>query len=144
MSLGTAQDLNFKVGDGFILCDLGGGTVDLITYRVASRNPTRVKEATIGSGDQCGGTFVDRAFLEWLELRVGSHDFVNMFGCRSEQIACNTLSKKAARMLRDFILDAKSGFSGTETNHIRLPSPLNSIEEDSIRGISDGEITIRP
>jgi hypothetical protein len=47
-------------------------------------------------------------------------------------------------MLQDFTLEVKSGFSGSETNHLRLPSPLNSIEEDEARGIYDGEITITP
>ncbi|KAL1801372.1 hypothetical protein ACET3X_001714 [Alternaria dauci] len=141
---GTTQNANFAVDDGFIVCDMGGGTVDLISYRVTKVEPTVIEEATVGGGDQCGGSFVDRAFLKWLERRLGTQDFVNIVGCRSEDVPHTSLSKKAARMLQDFTLEVKSGFSGTETNHLRLPSPLNSIEEDEVRGICDGEITITP
>ena len=98
----------------------------------------------MGGGDQCGGSFVGRAFLKWLERRLGTKYFVNIVGCRSEDVPHTSLCKKAARMLQDFTLEVKSGFSGSETNHLRLPSPLNSIEEDEARGIYDGEITITP
>ena len=141
---GTAQDTQFAVGDGFIVCDMGGGTVDLISYRVAGLDPTIVEEATIGNGDQCGGSFVDRAFLEWLERRLGSQDFEKLTGCRSEDIPHTSLSPKAAKMLQNFTLCAKSGFSGDEENYLTLPKPLNAIEDDETRGICDGEIKIKP
>lgn len=60
---------------------MGGGTVDLISYRIASLKPTVIEEATVGGGDQCGGAFVDRAFLKILELRLGGEDFVRLAGC---------------------------------------------------------------
>ena len=48
---GTTQDTQFAVGDGFILCDMGVGTVDLIAYRVTGLQPTTVEEATVGCGE---------------------------------------------------------------------------------------------
>ncbi|KAH6633342.1 Hsp70 family protein [Boeremia exigua] len=138
----TAHDTQFATGDGFILCDLGGGTADLISYKVARLSPTVVEEITVGSGDQCGGTFVDRAFLQWLERRLGTEDFVKIAGCRSEQIPRTMLSNKAARMLQNFTLEVKGGFSGTESYTLQLPSPLSAIEDDEVRGIEDGEIRI--
>jgi molecular chaperone DnaK (HSP70) len=141
---GTAQDQELAVGIGFIVCDMGGGTVDLISYRVAELDPTVVEEATVGSGDQCGGSFIDRAFLRWLERRLGAADFEKIAGCRSEDIPRTSLTAKLGRMVQDFTLEAKSGFSGSETNFLRLPAPLNAIEEDVLRGIADGEILITP
>lgn len=140
----TIHDADFAVGDGFTVCDMGGGTVDLISYRVTSLNPVRVEEATVGNGDQCGGSFVDRAFLTLLEKRLGSKDFEKIAGCRSEELPLASLSAKASRMLQDFNLEAKSGFSGTETYFLRLPPPLSGIEEDGIRGILDGEMELTP
>jgi molecular chaperone DnaK (HSP70) len=61
---GTTQDHLLAIDDGFVICDMGGGTVDLISYRVAELLPTVVEEATIGTGHQCGGSSVDRAFLK--------------------------------------------------------------------------------
>jgi hypothetical protein len=140
----TAHENQLKVGDGFTVCDMGGGTVDLISYRIAGLAPIVVEEATVGNGDQCGGTFVDRAFLKWLECRLGLPDFVTIAGCRSEEVPRTSLAKKAAVMLQDFTLMVKSGFSGTEKNYLRLPAPLSALDDDEARGICDGEITINP
>jgi hypothetical protein len=139
---GTAQESKVKVGDGFTVCDLGGGTVDLISYRVAGLDPIVLEEATVGIGDQCGGSVVDRNFLRWLERRLGTSDFISIAGCRSEDVPRTSLSKKAAIMLQDFTLEVKSGFSGVETNVLRLPAPLSALDDDEARGISDGEITV--
>jgi hypothetical protein len=139
---GSVQDDQFAVGDGFIVCDMGGGTVDMISYRVASLNPTTLEEATIGSGDQCGGSFVERKFIQSLERRLGTADFVTIAGTRSDDLPRTSLTPKMSRMIQDFVLEAKGGFSGTEKNHIRLPSPLNSIEEDHARRIYGGEIEL--
>jgi hypothetical protein len=139
---GTAQNEQLAVGDGFIVCDMGGGTVDLISYRVKSLEPTIIEEATIGNGAQCGGSFVDRAFLRWLECRLGTVDFVKIAGCRSEEIPRISLNRKAAKIMQDFTLEVKTGFSGTEVGYLVLPTPLSAIEEDKSRGILDGEITV--
>lgn len=141
---GTAQDKELEVGDGFMVCDMGGGTVDLISYKVASLQPTTISEATIGSGAQCGGTFVDREFLKWLEHRLGTTDFIKIAGCRSEDVPRTSLAKKAAQMLQDFTLEAKTCFSGDEPYCLRLPAPLSAIEEDESRGICDGELELTP
>ncbi|KAF1833755.1 hypothetical protein BDW02DRAFT_589443 [Decorospora gaudefroyi] len=139
---GGVQDEQFAIGDGFIVCDMGGGTVDLISYRVSDLAPTTLEEATVGSGDQCGGSFVERGFLKWLERRLGTADFVLIVGERSEDLPRTSLSTKLNRMVQDFILEAKSCFSGIETNFLRLPVPLSSVEDDEKRGIQDGEIKI--
>jgi len=141
---GTAQDQDLKLGDSFIICDMGGGTVDLVAYRVAELDPTVVEEATVGTGDQCGGSFIDRAFLRWLERRLGTADFLKIAGCRSEDIPRTSMTAKLGRMVQDFTLEVKSGFSGSETNFLRLPAPLNAIQDDRARGIMNGEIMISP
>ncbi|KAF2830509.1 actin-like ATPase domain-containing protein [Ophiobolus disseminans] len=139
---GSVQDEQFAIGDGFIVCDMGGGTVDLVSYRIAELEPTTLEEATVGSGDQCGGSFVEQEFLKWLERRLGTEDFVAIAGARSEHLPRTSLPAKVSRMLQDFVFEAKSGFSGTEINFLRLPAPLNAIVDDELRGIVDGEIMI--
>lgn len=141
---GGAQAEKLSIGDGFVVCDMGGGTVDLISYRVAELQPTVVEEATVGNGDQCGATFVDRAFIQWLEDKLGIEDFLKIAGCRAKDIPRTSMPQKLGRMVSDFIMEAKSGFSGKENNFIRLPAPLNALEDDETRGICDGEIAITP
>jgi hypothetical protein len=84
---GTAQESELRIGDGFTVCDLGGDTVDLTSYKVAGLDPIVLEEATVGIGDQCGGDTVDRTFLRWLERRLGAPDFVLIAGCRSEEVS---------------------------------------------------------
>lgn len=140
---GTAQNRDFKVGDGFIVCDMGGGTVDLIAYKVTKLKPIQIQEATVGNGAQCGGTFVDRRFLKFLELRLGTTDFMSLAGCRSEEVPYSSLAKRVSLMLQNFQQTAKSGFSGDEDYTQELKGPLSNIELDEARGITDGEILLK-
>lgn len=140
---GTAQDKQLAVGDGFVVCDMGGGTVDLISYKVASINPTTLEEATIGTGDQCGGSFVERAFLQWLEDKLGHDDFQEVAGCAAADIARTSLPARLGRMIQEFTACAKPGYCGGDTDYeLRLPAPLNTIACDASRSILNGEILI--
>ncbi|KAF2849836.1 Hsp70 family protein [Plenodomus tracheiphilus IPT5] len=141
---GRAQDEQLKVGDGIIICDMGGGTVDLTAYSVTGLQPTVIEEATVGVGDQCGATFVDRAFIHWLEDTLGMEDFLKIAGCRAKDVPHTSPSQQLGRILTDFIMEAKSGFSGNQHNFLRLPAPLNRLDDDDSRGICDGEIAISP
>jgi len=58
---------NIKVGDTFVLCDAGGGTVDLISYKVSALHPLlQIAEASPGSGSLCGSSFLNRIFQKLL------------------------------------------------------------------------------
>lgn len=62
---------NLSVGDTFVICDAGGGTVDLISYTVTKLNPIiEVKEAAPGSGGRCGSTFINGRFKDYLQFRL--------------------------------------------------------------------------
>jgi len=60
-----------KVGESFVLCDAGGGTVDLISYTITELHPIlKIKEAAAGSGGLCGSTFLNRRFGEFLTKKL--------------------------------------------------------------------------
>ncbi|OHE92391.1 hypothetical protein CORC01_12318 [Colletotrichum orchidophilum] len=73
-ALATMKDLSkmptAKVGNHIVVCDAGGGTVDLITYEILSLKPFIVREAVQGDGDLCGGVFLDEAFVKMLQEKV--------------------------------------------------------------------------
>ncbi|KAJ0313193.1 hypothetical protein COL516b_000122 [Colletotrichum fioriniae] len=73
-ALATMKDLSkmptTEVGDHIVVCDAGGGTVDLITYEILSLDPFIVREAVQGDGDLCGGVFLDEAFVNMLQEKV--------------------------------------------------------------------------
>ena len=39
-----------KIGDAFVLCDTGGGTVDLISYEITKIEPFELRELVKGTG----------------------------------------------------------------------------------------------
>ncbi|KAI0457938.1 hypothetical protein F5B21DRAFT_512378 [Xylaria acuta] len=58
-------------GQTFVIADLGGGTVDLVSLRVKATQPQLVLEEVVeGEGALCGATFLDQAFLVCLEKKV--------------------------------------------------------------------------
>ncbi|PTB58747.1 hypothetical protein M431DRAFT_490370 [Trichoderma harzianum CBS 226.95] len=61
---------DMEVGDHFIVCDAGGGTVDVITYTVIQTDPIRVEESVKGDGKLCGATFLDDFFLTALRNKI--------------------------------------------------------------------------
>ena len=64
---------DIKVGDTFVLCDAGGGTVDLISYKVKALKPTlSIEEATPGSGMLCGSSFLNRIFEKFLKDKLAA------------------------------------------------------------------------
>lgn len=73
-ALGHNTLYNFSVGDTVVVCDAGGGTVDLITYRITALQPVlRVTEAAPGRGDCCGSTLLNHRFDSFLRNKLSSH-----------------------------------------------------------------------
>ncbi|RSL99786.1 hypothetical protein CDV31_012037 [Fusarium ambrosium] len=70
-SIHHVQDL-IEVGARVMVCDLGGGTVDITSYEVQSISPgLKLRELCVGGGGKCGGTFVDRNFHAFMKKRFG-------------------------------------------------------------------------
>jgi molecular chaperone DnaK (HSP70) len=65
-------DVVVKCGDGVMICDCGGGTVDITTYVVTNMNPLQFDEAIAGIGGKCGSTYIDRNFHVWMSSQFGS------------------------------------------------------------------------
>ena len=66
---------SIQIGDTFVLCDAGGGTVDLISYTVTELKPIlKVQEAASGSGRLCGSTFLNRIFQKYLVDKLSLND----------------------------------------------------------------------
>ncbi|KAF3906916.1 hypothetical protein AA313_de0202975 [Arthrobotrys entomopaga] len=64
--------LSLPQGENFVICDAGGGTVDLISYEVVEASPKlKLKESAVGTGAKCGSSYIDEAFLKLLRQRIG-------------------------------------------------------------------------
>ncbi|KAK7426412.1 hypothetical protein QQZ08_007167 [Neonectria magnoliae] len=73
-ALATLKDLSkrsvIKRGDTIVVCDAGGGTVDLISYVIESVDPFSVKECVQGEGGLCGAVFLDEGFINLIKQKV--------------------------------------------------------------------------
>ncbi|RBR20114.1 uncharacterized protein FIESC28_05393 [Fusarium coffeatum] len=72
-ALATLHDLGRQLqpNEIYIVCDAGGGTVDLITYKIGSVDPLLLEEAVPGTGGLCGRIFIDQEFKAILQNRLG-------------------------------------------------------------------------
>lgn len=59
------------VGKKFVVCDAGGGTVDLITYEILELHNLQVKEVTEGTGGKCGSSMLNDRFRRYLKKKHG-------------------------------------------------------------------------
>ncbi|KFA54890.1 hypothetical protein S40293_08558 [Stachybotrys chartarum IBT 40293] len=73
-ALATMSDLSgrpdIQENDHFIVCDAGGGTVDIITYMVVKTSPMNVRESVKGDGKLCGAIFLDEGFSSRLRRKM--------------------------------------------------------------------------
>ncbi|KAI0437685.1 hypothetical protein F4803DRAFT_537506 [Xylaria telfairii] len=68
---GHNKYVNLEPGQTFVIADLGGGTVDLVSFRVqATRPQLALEEVVEGQGALCGAAFLDQAFLACLERKL--------------------------------------------------------------------------
>ncbi|XHG03295.1 hypothetical protein AWENTII_006610 [Aspergillus wentii] len=72
-TLQASNPHGLDIGDTIVICDAGGGTVDLITFSIIEFKPNlRLKEEAPGTGSLCGSTFLNRRFEEFIEERLSS------------------------------------------------------------------------
>ncbi|KAI0381746.1 hypothetical protein F5Y04DRAFT_288292 [Hypomontagnella monticulosa] len=59
-----------KPGMTFVVADIGGGTVDCISYIVNEGDSFQLQEVVEGDGALCGSTFLDSAFRESVKQKI--------------------------------------------------------------------------
>ncbi|KAI0125116.1 hypothetical protein BJ170DRAFT_488835 [Xylariales sp. AK1849] len=106
-----------NVGDSFVICDAGGGTVDLISYTITRLRPIlEVKEAAPGSGALCGSTFLNRRFETFLKGRIGRERGFD------EEIMADAMERFEEQTKRHFTMSALPN----DTFQIPVPGLANN------------------
>ncbi|KAF5708419.1 Hsp70 chaperone protein [Fusarium mundagurra] len=73
------QERALGIGDAFVLCDAGGGTVDLITYEVISTTGSlQLAEVVPGSGGMAGSLGLNKRFAEAVQDLVGEEEWIKL------------------------------------------------------------------
>ncbi|KAG0241529.1 hypothetical protein BGW41_005838 [Actinomortierella wolfii] len=121
------EQFNLRHGDRFMICDAGGGTVDLIVFEVDYSSGTRIlKEVTRGSGASCGSGFLDENFNGLVRHKLGRY---------------NMPPKAWAQIIEEFVFMHKPQFDGDDDSFISMPSQVAGIVDMDMR-LEDGHLCI--
>ncbi|KAH7008907.1 hypothetical protein EDB80DRAFT_574486 [Ilyonectria destructans] len=124
-----AEENALAPGDTFIVCDAGGGTVDLISYKVNQTNPLEIEECAIGDGGLCGSIFLDTSFEKHIRTLVGETQYANI----------KPIHK--LRMMKMFELGVKRSFTSESNKDYSVD--LRGVEDNFDEGIEDDCITLK-
>ncbi|OTA93248.1 hypothetical protein M434DRAFT_11786 [Hypoxylon sp. CO27-5] len=109
-----------NVGDAFVVCDAGGGTVDLITYEVTSLSPAlELVEVVPGSGGMAGSLGLNKRFTEAVQNLVGDEQWIKL--------------KKGvgwSKALNEWEKIIKTGFQGDLDEEYFVSFPQAKLEDD--------------
>ncbi|KAI1307667.1 hypothetical protein EDD11_004448 [Mortierella claussenii] len=121
------EQFNLRHGDRFMICDAGGGTVDLIVFQVDYSSGTRaLTEVTRGSGASCGSGFLDENFSMLVRQKLQRYD----------------LQPKAwAQIMEEFVFMHKPQFDGDEDSFISMPATVANVVDLDMR-LEDGLLAI--
>lgn len=126
-----------RIGDNLIICDCGGGTVDLTSVKIISLSPLQVEESAPGIGALCGGAFLNLRFEDLVRERIGSDTFDDL--CRRKPRAWATAHK-------EFEENVKRNFdpsnSQVEYDKKKFYIPLPGVPDDPAAGIEDGYLAL--
>lgn len=131
-TLKAIQPNHLKVGDHFVVCDAGGGTVDLIAYRIRGLNPLRVEESVVGTGGLCGSAFLNYRFEDFVRGRLGRERFEAMRGKKGKTW------NMGLRYFEEFV---KRNFDDEdEEQEVNVPFP--GLPDDEEVGLESGFLTM--
>ncbi|KAH8656043.1 hypothetical protein BGZ60DRAFT_567892 [Tricladium varicosporioides] len=76
--MGHLKKRGLKVGDSFVVCDAGGGTVDLISYTIEQLKPLKLAMCTESTGGLCGAVFLDIAFERQVRTMITAEVYAEL------------------------------------------------------------------
>ncbi|KAI8065127.1 hypothetical protein BC940DRAFT_304851 [Gongronella butleri] len=124
------EQFDLRHGDKFMICDAGGGTVDLIVFEIDERSGRKLRESTKGHGQSCGSVFLDRRMRKLLKKKFKDY--------------LSSIPASAFETMMDIFVDLiKPQFDGMEDQFITLPASMNleSLTNPTI-GLEDGVLCI--
>lgn len=127
-------------GDAFVLCDAGGGTVDLISYQVGSVHPKlQLRELVSASGAAVGSMMINNGFERYLREILDKEHFNGLKA--GDGIAFNSI-------INDFEFKIKPNFSSAKqwdeldmNNTISFPGI--SVPDDLGNNIRENTLTVK-
>ncbi|KAK5662380.1 hypothetical protein OQA88_8290 [Cercophora sp. LCS_1] len=112
-------DFTLNTGDAFVVCDAGGGTVDLISYEVVGVKPNlQLKELVPGTGCMAGSLGLNQRFVEAVKNLVGVDQFQEL-----------RKAKGLSHAQKTFDQDIKKSFRGKPEEEHFVNFPMASLDD---------------
>ncbi|KAM3506928.1 hypothetical protein MY11210_007359 [Beauveria gryllotalpidicola] len=130
-ALYTIQQLDafLDPGDVIVICDAGGGTVDLISYEIERVSPSlELREIVPGTGDTVGSIALNRRFKAAVEELIPSD--------RWQKFKDSRAMVKASQQFENEI---KLEFSGDLNEEFYVDLPGADLEDDPEKGLLGNE-----
>ncbi|KAG6050527.1 hypothetical protein E4U33_000702 [Claviceps sp. LM78 group G4] len=113
-------DFSIEKNDAFVVCDAGGGTVDLISYEVMAVAPQlKVKELVPGTGGMAGSLGLNERFASAVEELVGDHQWLKLKSSKAWSFA-----------ERQFDQEIKKAFNGDLEEEYYVNFPMADLWDD--------------
>lgn len=149
----ACDQFSMEDGDEFMICDAGGGTLDLIVFNVKmdANGNRKFQESAKGMGKSCGSVFIDKKMRKLLKSklnkatsgRVPVHALENMMehfiGKEGEWNATTSTHNSNYFLV---IEKLKPSFDGTEDQYLELPMNAG-LTEHTMPSIGLGEGMLR-
>lgn len=126
-ALYTLHSMDFAIqkGDVFVVCDAGGGTVDLISYEVVGLEPNlQVKEQVPGTGGMAGSLGLNQRFAEAVKNLVGDDQYHELKKTKGFSLA-----------EKQFDREVKRSFQGDAEEEYLITFPMAVLEDDKDNGL---------
>ncbi|KAL8693889.1 MAG: hypothetical protein Q9218_001354 [Villophora microphyllina] len=119
-TLHMLQDKALAVGDAFVLCDAGGGTVDLISYEITALTPRlELKELVTGKGGMAGSLGLNKRFAQAVKNIVGEDEYFHLRKTKGFEEAMNQFDK-----------NIKTAFRGDPDEDYYVNFPMAKLPDD--------------
>ncbi|KAF9961370.1 Heat shock 70 kDa protein 12A [Mortierella alpina] len=129
----ACKQYELEHGDRFLICDAGGGTIDLIVYDIdSSTQGRRLSEVTKGHGASCGSMFIDMNFCTLL---------IEKFSSQGVKLPEDIILK----LIETFAYQLKPHFDGAEDQYLSLPRSncFDHLEDPGTIGIDGGYMCLK-
>ncbi|KAH0562067.1 hypothetical protein GP486_003228 [Trichoglossum hirsutum] len=131
-TLNFMKNKGLKVGDAIVICDAGGGTVDLISYEITCLDPLTLEELVPGSGGLAGSLMLNKRFEHWIQETVGDAEYIELK---------KTDGYRAA--MQQFDLSIKPAFRSKQDPDRYISFPMAKLKDDDSKGIVKNSIILK-
>ncbi|KAH9205472.1 Hsp70 family protein-like protein [Leptodontidium sp. 2 PMI_412] len=119
-TLHMMKDMALSVGDAFVICDAGRGTVDLISYEITQLTPRlELKELVPGKGGMAGSLGLNKRFEQAVKELVGEDQYFTL---------CKTIGLQQA--VKQFDRSVKTAFRGGMDEEYYVNFPMADLKAD--------------